>query len=76
MNVTMPRAARPMSLPNQEIRLRMNEDRFRIFHDVNREIAFICECADPECHRTVVLTAAEYESVRPDRILDPAHRSA
>ena len=64
-----------MSLPNQETRLRMNEDRFRIFHDVNREIAFICECADPECHRTVVLTPARYESIRPDLILDPAHQS-
>ena len=65
-----------MSLPNQVTRLRMNEDRFRIFQDVNREIAFICECPDPECHRTVVLTPAEYASRRPELILDPAHLSA
>jgi hypothetical protein len=62
-----------MSLPNQETRLRMNEDRFRIFHDVNREIAFICECADPECHRTVILTPAQYEALRPDLVLHSAH---
>ena len=53
----------------------MNEDRFRIFHDVNREIAFICECPDPECHRTVVLTPAAYETTRPDLVLHPAHLS-
>ena len=63
-----------MSLPNQENRLRMNEDRFRVFHDLNREIAFICECADPECHRTVVLTPDEYESIRPDLVLHPTHQ--
>jgi len=63
-----------MSLPNQVTRLRMNEDRFRIFHDVNREIAFICECPDPECHRTVVLTPAQYEELRPELVLHSAHQ--
>lgn len=65
-----------MSLPNQETRLRMNEDRLRIFHDVHREIAFICECADPDCHRTVVLTPDEYASIRPDLVLHPAHQGS
>jgi len=65
-----------MSLPNQDARLLMNQDRFRIFHDVSREIAFICECPDPECRRTVILTPAQYQALRPDLIVHPAHTSA
>jgi hypothetical protein len=36
-------------------------------------IEFICECGDPSCRRTVVLTLAEYERRRPAPILHPDH---
>jgi hypothetical protein len=36
-------------------------------------IEFICECGDPTCRRTVVLTLDEYEQRRPDPILHPDH---
>ena len=53
----------------------MNEDRYRVFHDANREIAFICECTDPECRQAVVLTPAEYQALRPGLVLYPGHAS-
>ena len=40
----------------------MNEDRLRIFPDSNRPVAFVCECPDSSCLRTVVLTPAEYRA--------------
>ena len=56
-----------------EARHLINRDRLRLFAEANRGIAFICECPDPECRRTVVLTAAEYESRRPALLLHPSH---
>ncbi|HVA32423.1 MAG TPA: hypothetical protein VMU58_14260 [Gaiellaceae bacterium] len=34
---------------------------------------FICECGDPTCRRTVILTLDEYEQRRPDPILHLDH---
>ena len=58
---------------NSEARNLINRDRLRLFGDANRGIAFICECPDPECRRTIVLTAAEYESRQPELLLHPSH---
>ena len=33
-------------------------------YDVSGPLPFICECADPECRRVVLLTMAEYEEIR------------
>jgi hypothetical protein len=49
-----------------------NEARFRTQNewvdiadaDPHVEFAFVCECGDEECGRTITLTAAEYEFVR------------
>ena len=54
-------------------RQRMNDDRLRNFAEPDRQIAFVCECAEADCRRTVVLTAAEYRALRPGLILHPAH---
>jgi hypothetical protein len=54
----------------------VNEFRLHAFgHDVDRAIAFICECADSTCTRTVVLTRATYDGLREEgkSILFPAH---
>jgi hypothetical protein len=51
----------------------LNEDRLRNFPETDRKIAFVCECADPGCRRTVVLTAGQYGAVRPGLVLHPAH---
>jgi hypothetical protein len=59
----------------QEKRLAMNEALFRDVNERIREISdtfgdkgatydFLCECSDPSCSERVVLTRAEYESVR------------
>lgn len=58
---------------NSEARLLINRDRLRLFGDANRGIAFICECPDADCRRTIVLTPAEYESLRPDLLIHPSH---
>ena len=39
-------------------------------------VEFICECGDPTCRRTIVLTLAEYEQRRPDPILHPDHETS
>jgi len=40
----------------------INDDRRRTFgHEAERQVAFVCECSDEECRRTVLLTAAEYD---------------
>ncbi len=54
----------------------VNEFRLRTFgHEDDRVIAFICECADPDCRRTVVLTRTTYDDLRRQRkpILFPTH---
>jgi hypothetical protein len=59
----------------QELRPRrdFNDDRRRIFGGANRLIAFICECADPDCRNTVLLTQDEYDARRPELILHEDH---
>lgn len=38
-----------------------------------RVIGFVCECGDPSCRRTVELTLAQYERLRPGLILHEVH---
>lgn len=65
-----------MSSLHPHPRPRMNQDRFRLFKRAHRKIAFICECADPDCRQTVILTPSEYESRRPGLILHAEHAEA
>jgi hypothetical protein len=32
--------------------------------EASQGVPFLCECADPDCHETVMLSLAEYEAVR------------
>jgi rhodanese-related sulfurtransferase len=41
-----------------------NEDRRRLFGELERPIAFVCECANVSCAATVALTAAAYDEAR------------
>jgi len=61
----------------QEERLALNEALFRDVNERIREISdtfdqkqathdFLCECSDPMCAKSVVMTSAEYEYVRSD----------
>jgi hypothetical protein len=54
-------------------RQRMNDDRRRRFGASGRTMALLCECGDAECHRTVVLTADDYDARRPEPIVHPEH---
>ena len=56
-------------------RRRFNEDRKRVFGGSARLIAFICECSNPECHETVMLTEAEYDLVRPGLVVRDGHET-
>jgi hypothetical protein len=56
-----------------EARLLINRDRLRLFGEAKRGIAFICECPDAGCRRTIVLTPAEYESRRPGLLIHSSH---
>jgi len=54
-------------------RRRFNDDRRRLFGAAGRLIAFVCECGDPHCHDSVLLTAADYEARRPGLIVHDRH---
>jgi hypothetical protein len=54
----------------------MNADRRRRFGAANRVLALLCECGEIDCHRTVVLTADEYDSLVPRMVVHPDHGSA
>jgi hypothetical protein len=38
-----------------------------------RVIVFVCECDDAGCREAVLLTAADYDAVRPARIVRAEH---
>ena len=47
--------------------------------DANQGVPFICECADPGCSETVMLSLADYEAVRAHSnrfFLVPRHENA
>ena len=54
-------------------RRRFNEDRKRVFGGSERLIAFICECSDPECRETVLLTERQYDALRPGLLVRDGH---
>jgi hypothetical protein len=56
-------------------RRQINDDRRRVFGAADL-IAFVCECGDDGCARTVPLSAGAYEQARatpPGLILDATH---
>jgi hypothetical protein len=55
---------------------RFNDDRLRAFRDKQALIAFVCECEDRDCCRTVLLSAAEFEARRPQPILHESHQES
>jgi hypothetical protein len=61
----------------RDLRSRLNADRRRRFGDTERPLALLCECDDPSCRETVVLSVDEYDSQRPAAaIVHPSHAPA
>jgi hypothetical protein len=56
------------------LRTRLNDDRRRRFGHEARLLALVCECDDPDCRRTVLLSREEYDALRPSRVIHPEHR--
>ena len=54
-------------------RRRMNADRRRRFGAADRVLALLCECGEVDCHRTVTVTAAEYDAILPGMVVHPDH---
>jgi len=51
-----------------------NAFRARVFGDDRaRPIAFVCECGDPACSRTVILSVDEYHRRRPGLLVHDEH---
>jgi len=51
-----------------------NVFRARVFGaDRAGPIAFVCECGDPDCCRTVILTVDEYNQRRPGLLIHDDH---
>ena len=61
-----------MDHPN-EIRPMMNADRRRQFGQPGRMLALVCECVDPDCRNTVLISTEDYDAIRPGPVLDPDH---
>ena len=59
-----------------DIRRRLNEHRLTLYADRDREIVFVCECADPDCRTGVMLTVRDYDKLRPEPILAEGHLAA
>jgi hypothetical protein len=57
-------------------RRRFNDDRKRVFGGSDRVIAFVCECSDPDCRDTVLLTEHEYDALRPGLVVRDGHLPA
>ena len=60
-------------------RRQVNDSRLDLFgQDVERPIAFVCECEDTSCARTVVLTGLAFNDLRSQgqSVLFPSHREA
>jgi hypothetical protein len=60
-------------------RREINDFRWRVFGGggPDKLVAFICECPDPECRSTALLTVREYEQRRASDdapIVYPGHR--
>jgi hypothetical protein len=45
-------------------RRQINDDRRRVFGSNRELVAYVCECEDDDCARTVALSADEYERLR------------
>jgi hypothetical protein len=57
----------------KDVRLAMNADRRKRFGTDGRTLALVCECIDAECRRTVLMSPAEYDAIRPGLVLHPDH---
>lgn len=65
-----------MPLVENDERMSANAYRARVFGtEAGRLIAFVCECEDPGCRRTVALTLDEYRRARPGLLLHAEHRA-
>ena len=56
-------------------RRQINDDRGRVFgeNEASRLIAFVCECGESDCHRTVLLRHEEYLARRSGVIVRASH---
>lgn len=60
----------------QRHRQELNADRRRRFGAADRVLALLCEGGEIDCHRTVTLTADQYDALLPGVIVHPEHGSA
>lgn len=56
-----------------DLRPDINADRRRHFGSTGRMLALVCECADPDCRNTVLVSTDEYDTIRPALVLFPGH---
>ena len=59
---------------DRDRRVQLNADRRRRFGEPGRTLALVCECGDPDCRLTVLLTVERYDLIRPGEIVHPEHR--
>ena len=47
---------------HRELRRALNADRRQQFGDSGRLLALICECGDPLCHATILMSARAFDA--------------
>jgi hypothetical protein len=62
------------SQTHRELRRALNDDRRKQVGDSGGLLAPVCECGDPLCHRTIVMTPHEYDTYADRPIVHPSHR--
>jgi hypothetical protein len=61
-----------VSQTHREIRRVLNADRRRLAR-TGRMLALVCECGDPRCHATVVMSVEAFDARGDEPILHPSH---
>ena len=58
---------------DQELRREANDNRRQLFGANGRLIVFICECEGANCRDSVLLSADDFDAIRPDTVKLESH---
>jgi len=58
---------------DQELRREVNDNRRELFGANGRLIVFVCECEADGCRDSVLLSADDFDAIRPDAVKLESH---
>jgi hypothetical protein len=60
-------------LSDQLLRREVNDDRRQLFGENGRLIVFVCECEGDHCRDSVLLSAEDFDAIRPGWVKLESH---